>query len=248
MDFIKKHKLTAFMIVVYIVVVGFGYFLYNMFIGSSGMPVYGDRLYGIESVPITDQQYENILDELYKENYVVSVMDPYLSGRILKVIITVADTAEVGASKALATKVSSQLTTEQNNFYDIEVFVTKEYHCTILASGLTDEENNFTSDITIKFEDDLSKNDNALSYGLSKSNTTDYNAVQTITINEDGEYIIYGYTKDKLGESKCSIKVVRKANENGIEKSPVSSASSRNFPIIGYKKYGTEKFVWTKDR
>lgn len=248
MDFIKKHKLTAFMIVVYIVVVGFGYFLYNMFIGSSGMPVYGDRLYGIEAVPITNQQYEKILDELYKENYVVSVRDPYISGRILKVIITVADTAELAASKTLATKISSQLTADQNNFYDIEVFVTKDYHCTILASGLTDEENNFTSDVTIKFEDDLSKNNNALSYGLSKSSTTDYNAVQTMTITEDGEHIIYGYTKDKLGESKCSIKIIKKSNENGIEKSPVSSASSRNFPIIGYKKYGTEKFVWTKDR
>ena len=122
MDFIKKHKLTTFIIFVYIVVIGFLFFIYNMFIGSSGMPVYGDRLDGIENVPITKEQYSTVVTELSKENGVVSVLEPTLSGKIFKVIITVGDLVEENTAKALADKVKTFLTEEQNKFYDVEVF------------------------------------------------------------------------------------------------------------------------------
>lgn len=249
MDFIKKHKLTTFIIVIYIVVVGFGYFIYNMFIGSNGMPVYGDRLYGIENVPITETQYQSIMDELHKEDAVVSIVKPYLSGKILKVIITVTDTLGFDVTKALANKVTSQLTKEQNAFYDVEVFITKEYHCTLLATGITDEEGNFLSDVVVKFKSDLSKNNNALDYGITNTDKLEYNKIQEYKVTTVGEHIIYGFTKDKGGESKCSVKVIRKQGnvENQTEET-VSSAKTRSFPIIGYKRKNTEKFVWTKDR
>lgn len=248
MDFIKKHKLTTFIILVYIVVVGFGFFIYNMFIGSSGMPVYGDRLDGIEDVPISEEQYTKIMDELNKENIVISVTKPYLSGKILKVIVTVGDTAELKTSKALATKVKAQLTEEQNNFYDIEMFITKDYNCVLEATGKVDEEGNFTSDVTVKFAEDLSKNTNVTNYGMGDKATVDYNNNQEFKITDDGTYVIYGYTKDKLGESKCSVKIVKKASEAVTEEETISSAANQNFPIIGYKRKATSDFVWTKDR
>ena len=66
MEYIKKHKLTAFIVFVYIIVIAFGFFVYNLFIGSSGNPVYGDRLDGIEDVPITDEQKDKIAAEIEK--------------------------------------------------------------------------------------------------------------------------------------------------------------------------------------
>ena len=64
----------------------------------------------------------------------------------------------------------------------------------------------------------------------------------------NGEFIIYGYTKDKVGESTCSIKVVRKAAKNSGTDSTINSTITKNFPIIGYKRKGSKTFVWTKDR
>lgn len=249
MDFIRKHKLTAFIIIIYIVVVGFGYFVYNMFIGSNGMPVYGDRLHGIEKVPITDAQYNIIMDELQKEESVVSVIKPYLSGKVLKVIVTVTDNLQVDVAKALTNKITSQLTTEQNAFYDVEVFITKEYHCTLTATGITNEEGIFLSDVIVKFDSDLSQNNNALDYGITNTEKVEYNKINEYKITNDGEYTIYGFTKDKGGEAKCSIKVIKKQEtaENKKEET-VWSSDERNFPIIGYKRKNTDKFVWTKDR
>lgn len=248
MNYIKKHKLTVFIILVYIIMVCFAFFIYNMFIGSSGLPVYGDRLDGINDVMISDKQFNDIKDELLKENFVVNVTKPYLNGKILKVIIYVADQAEIDPSKKLTDKITQVLTEEQNKYFDIEVYVTKYYNCELVTSGKTDEDGIFTESITVKFNDDLSKTDAVLEYGISKDSTVNYNKEQDIRIEEDGEYIIYGYTKDKLGESTCSIKVVKKASDVETTTTEISSLSSPNFPIIGYRKAGTSNFIWTKNR
>ena len=248
MNYIKKHKLTSFIILVYIKVIIFAYFIYKLFIGSSGLPVYGDRLDGIEDVPITDEQKSNIKNSLLEENFVLKVTDPYLNGKILKVIITVGDNAELAASKALTDKVTEVLTDEQKAFYDVTVYVTKYYHCSLAATGKMDEDGNFTDTVTIEFEQDPSKNEFALDYGISKSETVDYNKEQKITIEEDGEYTVYGFTKDKSGETKCNIKIVKTASEDKNDTQTVKAQSASNFPIIGYKKAGVDGFVWTKDR
>lgn len=249
MGYIKKHKLTVFIILVYIIVIGFTYFIYKLFIGSSGLPVYGDRLDGIEKVPITEEQIKKIEDGILSENFVLKVTKPYLNGKILKVVITVGDTASIDASKALTKKVSDVLTAEQKAFYDVEVYVTKPYLCTLEATGKMDEEGNFLEDVVVKFSDDLSKNDYAVEYGLLDKNTKTYNKEQEYKVDKDGAIVIYGYTKDKLGESTCSIKITKKVGEDKNKEAKtdtVNSVTNRTFPIIGYKKYGIDNFVWTK--
>ena len=248
MEYINKHKLTVFIIIVYIIVVAFAYFLYKLFIGNSGLPMYGDRLDGIEKVPITEEQIKQIKDEIEKEDFVLKVTEPYLNGKVLKVIITAADNASLEQSKQLSEKVTNALTQDQLAFYDIEVFLTKYYNCSLEATGKMDEDGIFIEDVTVKFVNDLSKNEFTLGYGLSTSDKVDYNKEQEYKIDKDGEYIIYGYTKDKLGETKCSIKIVMKKEEgDGIEDT-INSITTQSFPAIGYRKYGTDKFVWTKKK
>ena len=248
MEYIKKHKLTAFIVFVYIIVIAFGFFVYNLFIGSSGNPVYGDRLDGIEDVPITDEQKDKIAAEIEKESFVIKVTQPYLSGRILKVIVTVTDNAELAASKKLSEKIVAELTDDQKKFYDVEIFVKKLYNCTITATGKVDEDGNFVDTVKVKFENDLDDVKSVESYGLSTKSSADYNKEQSMKITDDGEFIIYGYTKDKGGESKCSIKIVKKSGDKSTEVATIDSKTSRNFPIIGYKKLGKDGFSWTKDR
>ncbi len=245
MDYIKKHKLTIFVIAVWIIVVAFLYFLYKLFIGSSGLPVYGNRLDGIEKVPITQEQISKIKENIEKESYVIKVTKPYLSGKILKVVITVADNAKLEDSKKLVKYIDEQLTKEQKDFYDVSVYLNKYYNCTLEASGKVDEEGNFVENVTVKYSSDLSKNQ-GVEYGISNNKTVDYNKKQTYEIKEDGEYIIYGFTKDKLGASSCSIKINKKKatdNANTVE-ATVNSVTSQDFPVIGYKKYGTDTYVW----
>lgn len=246
MDYIKRHKLTVFIILVWIIVIAFAYFIYKLFIGSSGLPVYGDRLDGIEKVPITDEQIKQIEDSIKEHDFVFKVTKPYLSGKILKVVVTVADGSTLDASKALATKVTDALTEEQKAFYDIEFYVTKPYSCTLEATGNVDEEGNFTENVTVKFSSDLSKSDNMNDYGIVNKKGKTYNKEQSIEIEEDGEYIIYGYVNDGYKEQECSIKITKKGTENSTTEETVNSITTRSFPMIGYRKCGSNNFVWTK--
>lgn len=247
MNYIKKHKLSAFVILVYIIVVGFAYFIYKLFIGSSGLPVYGDRLDGIENVPITEEQKENIVNNISQKDFVLKVTKPYLKGKILKVIVYVADNADMMASKQLDSLVTGALDADQIAFYDVELFLTKNYNCTLEATGKMDEDGNFVGDVDVKFLDDLSKSEFATDYGISTTDAVTYNKEQSIKITEDGEHIIYGFTKDKIGESKCSIKIVKKTSEAAAKETTINTVSvDRNFPTIGYFKAGSNQFVWAK--
>ena len=253
MRFLKKHKLTAFIIVIYIAAIIIGYFLYKIFMGSNGLPVYGDRLDGIESVPITEEQEKTMIANLLANERIISVRDPHLSGRTYNVTIIVTDSMTVAEAKGITQTVIDALTPEQNNFYDLQVFVNKKYSCTLTATGYADEEGVFTSDVVVKFEDELDKDKEVLGFGLSRENAVDYNAKLTDKVTTDGETIIYGFTKDKVNESNCSIKIVRKQptgdeQQTSSKLTTINSSVGENFPIIGYKKKGSQGYSWTKDR
>lgn len=248
MNYIKKHKLTCFIILAYTIAIVFGFVIYKMFLGNSGLPVYGDRLDDIQSVPIEEEKYSKIQEEIGAVDYVIKVDKPVLKGRIFNVYITVGDNVQIANAKALATRITGILSEEQLKLYDVQVFINKDYKCTLNATGEMDEDGNFTSDVVVSFASDLSKNSEAESFGIGKSEKVDYNSEQKIEIKDDGEYVIYGYTKDKVGATSCSVKVVKKSSENKNSVSTITSATSNSFPIIGYLRRNTKDFVWTKDR
>lgn len=248
MKFIKKHKITTFVALIYIVGVIFTYFVYKMFIGSNGMPVYGDRLDGIENVKITDTQYGDIKSKILENESVVKIEEPDLKGRILNIVITVGDNANPSESKNLANIVKDILTEEQRNYYDIQVFIIKTYDCFLQAKGKITEDGEFTSSVVVSFENDLKNSEKTLNYGISNTNNKDYNKNQEFTITEDGTFEIFGFTEDKTGESTCSIKIIKNSSQEAGTEQTVTSTLNRNFPIIGYKKYGKSDFSWTKDR
>ena len=249
MGYIRRHKLATFIILVYIIVVGFAYFLYKLFIGSSGLPVYGDRLDGIENVPITEEQINKIEENMKEVDFVLKVTKPYLNGKILKVIITVSDLAGLDPAKKLSSKITEVLTEDQLNFYDIEFYVKKLYNCTLEATGKMDEDGNFLEDVVVKFDTDLTKNEFVEDFGLSTSKDKVFNKEQEFKIEKDGEYVIYGVTQDKMGPNTCSIKITKKTGDENSEdakEETVNSITTRAYPIIGYKKYGKKDFVWSK--
>lgn len=248
MGYIKKHKLSAFIIFVYIVLVVFAYFIYKLFIGSSGKAVYGNRLDGIEDVPITEEQKEDLYEKISNLDYVLKATKPYVNGKIFKVVVTVKDSASLLDGQNIASWTESVLTPEQKAFYDSEVYVNKYFSCSLEATGKIDEDGNFVEPVTVKFTDDLSDNDLILEYGLSDTEELNYNKKQEYKITEDGEYIIYGYTRDKLENYSCSIKITKVTAEDdqSVVKTKVTSNTAQDYPLIGYRKYGTDYYSWTK--
>ena len=113
-----------------------------------------------------------------------------------------------------------------------------------------DEEGYFVENVIVKFSSDLSENEYTLEYGLTNVQGVDYNKKQEFEITEDGEFIIYGYTKDKIGEASCSIQINKKTPQENVDtkSQKITSVTTRSFPMIAYRKAGSASFVWTKAR
>lgn len=125
MKFIKKHKFTTFIIVVFVVGVIILHYLFNLFFINSGKPEYGNRLDGIETVQILDKDLTNIKDALKKKSDVKKV-GINISGRTLDVVITVDDKMSIKDAKNIGKESYSYLTDKQIEYYSVQVFVKKD--------------------------------------------------------------------------------------------------------------------------
>lgn len=134
MKVMQKHKFTVFVILIYMAVVIFGFVIYNQ---SNSDLYYGDRLDGIEDVPIEESQYDELEKEL-KENKYVSEVSHHLSGKTLNVIITVVADTSLSNAKKIGSMVLSTLTEEQLEFYDIQVFIKEDV--LVFETGMSLEE------------------------------------------------------------------------------------------------------------
>lgn len=125
MRYIKKNKLTSFVILIFILVVILASYIYNTFFGSGRSEAYGDRLDGIEAVEITKEQYDSVKEKL-KENERVTKVTTNLKGKIVNIIMTVKDDVNKTDAKKIAEGALKIFEKEQLEFYDIQIFVKKE--------------------------------------------------------------------------------------------------------------------------
>ena len=125
MKYIKKNKLTVFIIIIFAIMVIVGGYLYNMLFANGRSGIYGNRLDGIEEVEITKKQYKEIKTKL-KENENVVEVSTDLKGKIVNIIITVKDELEKDAAKTIASSSLEVFDKEQLKYYDIQIFVKKD--------------------------------------------------------------------------------------------------------------------------
>lgn len=125
MKYIKKNKLTVFIIVIFVLVVFIGAYLYNLLFSGGGNEAYGNRLDGIEEVEITKDQYNSIKEKI-KESESVTKVTTDLKGKIVNIIITVKDDVSKDNAKKIAASSLSEFDEEQLKFYDIQIFVKKD--------------------------------------------------------------------------------------------------------------------------
>lgn len=124
MDFIKKNKFTMIAIFCFLLLVILLVQVKNTFFPNMGKAIYGNRLEGIENAKISDKELTTLKDTL-KKNDTINKVSTIVSGKLVNVIITVGDDLGLEQAKKLAGEIYKEFTTEQQKFYDFQVFIQK---------------------------------------------------------------------------------------------------------------------------
>ena len=129
MSFIRKNKFVIIPIGVFLILVVVAFRVFNMFFPAEGTALYGDRLDGIQDVELTDNKLNDISSTL-EENEAVKKASVSVQGKIVEVIITAQDDTSLDTAKGLNTIVLDALDEDEEAFYDIQIFVTKDTEAT----------------------------------------------------------------------------------------------------------------------
>jgi hypothetical protein len=125
MKFIKRHRYTCVLVLVFILIVILGFKVKEMLVPDEGKATYGERLKEIDKHPISNEEYEKI-DEDFKANNKVVKISHRLQGKILNYYVTVDNSMTVKDAKALGDKIISFLSEDTLGYYSVQIFVVKE--------------------------------------------------------------------------------------------------------------------------
>ena len=120
---LKKHKSLIAAIVVFVLVFILFLLLYRTFFPDEETAIYGDRLEGIEKVELTDSNKSKIEKALSDVSNKTTVRT---QGRIINVSMSIKDEVNRDSAKAAAGKVIENISKDQKEYYDIQVFISKE--------------------------------------------------------------------------------------------------------------------------
>ncbi|MBP3800340.1 MAG: hypothetical protein ILA19_05110 [Bacilli bacterium] len=121
--FMKKKKIIIALFILIIMVFGLCIAYEKIFANNNGK--YGNRLEGIEKVSIKAKQKKEIKKNI-ESLKISSKVELYLTGRIVKVIVTVKDDTGLDKAKETYAKLVEKLTDEQKKYFDIQVFLNKK--------------------------------------------------------------------------------------------------------------------------
>lgn len=130
--FIKEHYILVIIGILSIVFLVFTFIDFRKMYFTSNGDVYGNRLEGIEKVPIKDDVLDKVKKELLDSGKVETVT-VRLQGKIVYFTIDYKEDVSVDQAREIATKTLTEFTEEQKKFYDFSYFLTQ--------SKVTDSEN-----------------------------------------------------------------------------------------------------------
>lgn len=123
--FIKKHRYTFILVLVYILLVILAYKVKEIMIPDDGKATYGERLKDISKHPIEKDTYTKIDEEMKADEKVVDISHR-LSGKILNFYLTVKDDVSKGDAKALGSKIITYFDENITGYYSIQVYLVKK--------------------------------------------------------------------------------------------------------------------------
>lgn len=121
MKVIRKNKVFILIVILFILVLG-GIVVVTTLLPSYNTSIYGNRLNGIEEVPI-DQNLQDKFVRLMKEETYVTSVTPHVSGKIFYLVIHVEPNTNRDTVKAKITTLLDELSDEQKKFYDIQILI-----------------------------------------------------------------------------------------------------------------------------
>ena len=123
MKFIKRHKGLIVALIIFILVFVLFLLVYKSFFPDEETAIYGGRLEGIEKVELTKDNKTKIDEALKGISKKTKVR---VQGRIIEVSISLNDEVNRDTAKAESNKILEQISKEQKEYYDIQVFISKE--------------------------------------------------------------------------------------------------------------------------
>ncbi len=126
MKLIKKNKFMIVVIcVVLIILLTSFYSIVRLLFPNLGAPVYGNRLENIENRIISTDKQKEIVGNL-KLNDIVADANIDIRGLLINIMVDVKDGTDVTIAKNIGAKVLNEFSNEKKEFYDIQIFITKE--------------------------------------------------------------------------------------------------------------------------
>ncbi len=123
--FIKRHRYTCILLLIFILLVVLGLKAKNILIPDEGKATYGERLKNIEKHPIGKETYQKVEEE-YAKNKNVKKITYHLQGKTLNYFITVDDKVSVKDAKAIGEKLLEYFSDDIKEYYSIQVYLIKE--------------------------------------------------------------------------------------------------------------------------
>lgn len=122
---LKNNRYTVIAVVLFAVLVVIGLILSKSLFPNSGVPVYGNRLDGIEEVKISEENL-NELENKIKEKEFVTEVNATIKGKIVNVIVTVKKETSEKDAKSLSSIMTDYFPKEQTDYYDFQIFIKNE--------------------------------------------------------------------------------------------------------------------------
>ena len=123
--FYKEHRIfTILMAIVLVSVILIATVLFQLF-GGNGKDKYGDRLDGIENVPISEERQDDYRDKLVA-NGKIKTASIEITGRIIYIKIVFEPTIDLVEAEGIALKSLEDFSDEEQKFYDVQFTLQQE--------------------------------------------------------------------------------------------------------------------------
>lgn len=122
MKMIRNNKATITCILVCTLLFILGFAAYSWLFPNKGMPVYGNRLKGIEKIGLKEENLKDASEKVKANKNVISVSYD-VKGKLINYIIKVGEKTALKDAKALTDIVYNSFDEKVQSYYDFQVFI-----------------------------------------------------------------------------------------------------------------------------
>ena len=123
--FIKKYRYTLILLLIFILLCILALKVKEILVPDEGKATYGERLKDIDKHPISEEDYQKVLDGFEKDEKVIKI-EHRLQGKILNYYVTVGEKVSVKDAKAEGDKLITLLDEKILDYYSIQIYLIKE--------------------------------------------------------------------------------------------------------------------------